>query len=108
MASNFKILIDRNQDRIHLRLYGDFDGSSAHELLNLLRKYWRSVSKIHIYTEGLNHIHPFGLNIFSKNFGVMNNCAKRIAFSGDNAPGSYGTASGYFFVISGDWHKACC
>lgn len=85
MASNFKILIDRSENRIHVRLYGDFDGSSAHELLNLLRRYWHNASKIHIYTEGLNHIHPFGLNIFYKRFGIMNDCAARIAFSGDKA-----------------------
>ena len=34
MASNFQINVNRLEDRIQLKLYGDFDGSSAHELLN--------------------------------------------------------------------------
>ena len=46
MASNFSIKIGWNVDRVHLRLYGDFDGSSAHELLNLLRKICQSDNKI--------------------------------------------------------------
>lgn len=86
MASNFKILIDHSEDRIHLRLYGDFDGSSAHELLNLLRKYGHNASKINIHTQGLNQIYPFGVNIFIKSFGIINECVDRIAFSGDRAP----------------------
>jgi hypothetical protein len=86
MASNFKILIRRKADRIHLRLYGDLDGSSAYELINLLRKYGHSASKIHIHTQGLNQIHPFGLNIFKKSFRIINDCTDRIAFSGDKAP----------------------
>ncbi len=86
MASNFSIKIGWNVDRVHLRLYGDFDGSSAHELLNLLRKICQSDNKILIYTEGLNHIHPFGLNIFHKNLRTINNGAKEIVYSGDLSP----------------------
>jgi len=37
MASNFQITFNRHEDSMHLRLYGDFDGSSAHELINLLK-----------------------------------------------------------------------
>ena len=86
MAANFKILTDRSEDRIHLRLYGDFDGSSAFELIHLLKKYRPHASKIHIHTQGLNQIHPFGLDIFNKSYGIMNECVNRIAFSGDKAP----------------------
>jgi len=86
MASNFNIKIGRNADRIHLRLYGDFDGSSAHELLNLLRKICQSDNKILIHTEGLNHVHPFGLDIFHTNLGAINHGAEGIVYSGDRAP----------------------
>ena len=85
MASNFKILISRSEGSIHLGLYGDFDGSSAHELINLLKKYSHSDSKIHIYTDGLNQLHPFGMSIFNKSIGIMNDCADQISFSGDKA-----------------------
>ena len=86
MASNFSIKIGRNADRTHLRLYGDFDGSSAHELLNLLKKIYQSDNKILIHTEGLNHVHPFGLDIFHSNLGSINHGAEGIVYSGDRAP----------------------
>ena len=86
MASNFNIKIGWNLDRIHLRLYGDFDGSSAHELLNIIGKICRSDNNIHIYTEGLNQVHPFGLNTFHNKLGAINASAERILYSGDRAP----------------------
>ena len=85
MASNFKILIRRSEGSIHLGLHGDFDGSSAHELINLLKKYSHSDAEIHIYTDGLNQLHPFGMRIFTKSIGIMNDCADRILFFGDKA-----------------------
>jgi hypothetical protein len=33
MASNFRIFIHRNNDKLHLRLVGDFDGTSAFEFM---------------------------------------------------------------------------
>lgn len=86
MASNFNINIGWNVDHIHLRLFGDFDGSSAHELLNLLRKICRNNNQILIYTSGLNHVHPFGLDVFHKNLGAVNGGAEEIAYSGDRSP----------------------
>jgi hypothetical protein len=85
MASNFKILLDRSQDRIHLKLYGDFDGSSAHELLILLKNNSYGTLEICIQTEGLKHIHPFGLNIFYRGVRAINSCADRIVFTGKKA-----------------------
>ncbi len=38
MASNFGISINRNSDNLHLKLFRNFDGISAHELLNALKK----------------------------------------------------------------------
>jgi len=38
MASNFGISINRNSDNLHLELFRNFDGISAHKLLNVLKK----------------------------------------------------------------------
>ena len=38
MASNFRLFLHETGDSLHLKLYGDFDGSSAHELINALKK----------------------------------------------------------------------
>jgi hypothetical protein len=85
MASNFQITSNRLEESIHLKLYGDFDGSSAHELLNLLRSYSHDTLKIYIQTDGLKHIYPFGLNTFLKNYRIINGCADRIVFTGKKA-----------------------
>jgi len=39
MALNFKIICHKNSENLHLKLMGDFDGSSAYELINTLKKY---------------------------------------------------------------------
>ena len=46
MASNFKIFIHRNDDNLHLRLMGDFDGSSAFELINALKAHTKEPDKL--------------------------------------------------------------
>lgn len=42
MASNFRILSYKTRDSLHLKLTGDFDGNSAHELLNTLMEHGTS------------------------------------------------------------------
>ena len=37
MAANFRIFLHETRDSLHLKLDGDFDGSSAHELFNTLK-----------------------------------------------------------------------
>ena len=39
MASNFQIFSYKTKDSLHLKLAGDFDGSSAHELINKLLEH---------------------------------------------------------------------
>ncbi len=85
MAPNFQITFNRVENSIHLKLQGDFDGTSAHELINLLKDKSHGTSKIHIHTDGLKDIHPFGLTTFLKGFKIMNGCADRIVFTGKNA-----------------------
>ncbi len=74
MATNFKITLHQNSDNLHLMLEGDFDGSSAHELLNILEKSCRLVSKVFIHTSGLWHIHPFGSSLFQSHLSCLKPC----------------------------------
>ena len=85
MAPNFRMTYYRYEDGIHLKLYGDFDGSSAHELLNLLKVKSHDRLKIYIHTDGLKHLCPFGLNTFIKGFRVINGRVDRIEFAGKKA-----------------------
>ncbi len=85
MASNFKISIHRNSENLHLRLMGDFDGSSAWQLLNVLKKTSNRVYKIIIHTSSLNTVYPFGRDTFHSNLSDLNGCPIRLLFTGEHA-----------------------
>ena len=85
MASNFKISTHQNSDSIHLKLVGDFDGTSAWELLNILKKGCRSVSKIFIHCSCLSQIDPFGRDVFRNNIPSVMKPSVIPLFTGENA-----------------------
>ncbi len=65
MAGNFNIYVTKAGDHMRHKLNGDFDGSSASELLNLLNNGdLSSTSKILVDTDFLRNIHPFGLDVW--------------------------------------------
>ena len=82
MANNFKFLSNRLRDRIHLKLYGDFDGSSACELIKILKNYRNDSNQIFIDTNNINSIHPFGIDVFKKNLGVLDININNIIITG--------------------------
>ena len=71
MGKNFKFLSDSTRDRISIKLYGDFDGSSAFELINVLKNNRNGSNQIIIDTDNLNTIHSFGMDVFKKNLCVL-------------------------------------
>ena len=85
MSVNFKISIHRNSDNLHLKLMGDFDGSSACELINVLKANAYGTSKVFIHTSCLNQIHPFGRNVFCNNLHVMKGGSFKFVFTGDKS-----------------------
>jgi hypothetical protein len=85
MARNFNISIHRNSDSLHLKLKGDFDGSSACELINVLETNSYKTSKVFIHTSCLNKIHPFGRQVFCNNFNVVNGESPKFVFTGEKA-----------------------
>ena len=85
MASNFKILIHRNDENLHLKLIGDFDGSSAWELINGMKRHCHGISRIFIHTNCLKHVHPFGRDILHKNLLAPIAKSVRVVFTGDKA-----------------------
>jgi len=85
MASNFKISSHQNGDNLHLMLIGDFDGSSAWELINVLKKNTNNVFKIIIHTNSLKSIYPFGRDTFRRNLSDMNSRSFHVLFTGENA-----------------------
>jgi len=83
MAANFKIFIYKNSENLHLKLTGDFDGSSAHEALNVLASNCIGASKVFIHTNCLKRIHPFGWEIFHKKLEALNNRSFSVLFTGE-------------------------
>jgi len=84
MASNFHIYSFKTRDSLHLKLAGDFDGSSAHELVNTLLEHGNKFYEIFIDTNELNTIHPFGKDVFQKKLGTSSKLYRNLVFIGKN------------------------
>jgi len=85
MASNFQIFVHRNSDSLHLRLAGDFDGSSAFELLDTVKENGSGLRRVFIHTGSLKTIHPFGAHVFEKNLSDLKGLSLQLLFTGEHA-----------------------
>ena len=85
MASNFRISTHQNSDNLHLKLAGDFDGTSAWELLNILKKNCGKASKIFVHCSCLKEIDPFGRDVFHNNIHSVIGEAIFLLFTGEKA-----------------------
>ena len=84
MASNFQIVSYKTRDSLHLKLSGDFDGSSAHELINKLLENGGDYYQIFIDTNDLKTIHPFGGNLFENKYASLKKHLVQLLFIGEN------------------------
>ena len=84
MASNFHIYSFKTRDSLHLKLAGDFDGSSAYELINTLIEHGKDFYEIFIDINDLKSIHPFGRDVFQKNLRASNKLFRNLVFIGKN------------------------
>jgi stage II sporulation protein AA (anti-sigma F factor antagonist) len=83
MAKNFRVLSgEKNNRLVRIQLQGDFDGTSAHELVNILHYYLASYPKVAIDTEGLKTINAFGLDVFLMRIKLLRRHHARIVFTG--------------------------
>jgi hypothetical protein len=64
---------------------GDFDGTSACELLNVLEKSCNGVYKVFIHTSSLKNIYPFDRDILHRDLRNLRGQPFRILFTGENA-----------------------
>ncbi|MGD8229449.1 MAG: hypothetical protein PVI20_16850 [Desulfobacteraceae bacterium] len=71
MAVDFKISVHQNADNLHLKPEGDFDGRSAYELLNILKKRCRFASRAFNHTNGSNHIDSIGISTFHNHLRML-------------------------------------
>ena len=100
MAKNHKIFVHRNSENIHMKLVGDFDGSLAYELLNLLKENCTAVPKIFIHTNCLRTVNSFGRQVFHKNFNHIDSQSTQLLFTGEFASQLIPENNGLSHIIS--------
>jgi hypothetical protein len=85
MGSTFKILSHCNENCIHLKLLGEFDGKAAQELLNILKLRSRRSSRVFIHTSSLSEVHPFGIALFKDKCAGFCDKSGSLIFTGEHA-----------------------
>jgi hypothetical protein len=84
MANNFHIFSHKTTETLHIKLTGDFDGSSASELINALSDNQNRYYQIFINTTELNDIHPFGQEVLHGRLSELNDQGSGVIFIGKN------------------------
>lgn len=85
MSGNFDIFVHRNSDNLHLKLSGDFDGSSACELISLLEEQSDAANRVIIHTSGLGTVHSFGCELFQRHMRRVHSISGKILLTGENS-----------------------
>lgn len=85
MACKFKIIVHKKSRSLHLKLAGDFDGTSAFQLIHSMKTRKNRASKVFIHTSNLENIYPFGKNVFENNLDSLLGKAISLVFTGEKA-----------------------
>ena len=83
MASNFRLFSYKNHNSLHLQLYGDFDGDSAHQLIHALKSDDNAES-VFVDTNDLNKVYRFGISVFEKELRALMKKPGGLIFIGKN------------------------
>ena len=89
MALNFGITISKGRSNFQLKLEGDFDATSAYELIYAIKKLPEDTVMIYVNTNCLKEIHPSGLDVFNGFMNSFNGQSDRIVFTGHNSTQLY-------------------
>lgn len=83
VAKNFRVSTKKNGDKsLAFQLFGDFDASSACELINLLDESVAKSTKVAIDTDGLRNVNRFGLDVLLPRITRLNNTRVDIEVTG--------------------------
>ena len=85
MAANFEICVNREEHTLNLKLMGDFDGTSANELIEVLKGNRSGVTMAMIETNGLERLDPTGKKMFHREVHTLKDFCYRLVFTGRNA-----------------------
>lgn len=81
MSANFEIRIREAKDNLYMELKGDFDGSSAWELVNTIMLKDKGIGKIFVNTDNVGEVIPFGSAVFESLVGTGIIPKERLLFS---------------------------
>lgn len=82
MSMNFQIDYKRENGDLYVSPVGDFDGSSAWELIHLIDEQYDGQGRVHIDTGRLCRVCPFGCNTFQCQFYKSRVPARQLLFRG--------------------------
>jgi anti-anti-sigma factor len=84
MANNFAIAVQKIGSQVIIKPEGDFDGTSACEIIALLDDVSREASWIVVDTNHIKKIYSFGLNVFLKHIKSIKYRDIQLDFNGKN------------------------
>ena len=83
MAKNFRVCAKEiGKQSLSLQLFGDFDATSACELIHLLTERIKTNAKVAIDTDGLKTINAFGLDVFLPRMSRLTNTRMDVEVTG--------------------------
>lgn len=106
MSTNFQIDVKKSNGDLHVSPRGDFDGSSAWELINLLHAQYTGKGQVFVETHGLREICPFGCSTFQSQLNQSWLPADRLLFSGER--GLEIAPEGSKVTVASEKHKCQC
>ena len=84
MANNFHMFKHKTNESLHIKLTGDFDGSSASELINALVDNQNRYYQIFINATEIKNIDPFGLDVLQNRLSEIRDQGPGVIFIGKN------------------------
>ena len=83
MSANFQIKVKKRNGNLRVSPSGDFDGSSAWELLNFLDQEYDGSGQVIIDTNKLRNMCPFGCDTFRCRVQLSRLPSNRLSFEGE-------------------------
>jgi anti-anti-sigma regulatory factor len=84
MPQKFELSSCRTNDILHLKLLGEFDGSSACELVKKIKEDGAGASQIIVDTTEVRSIHPFGRMVLQNRLGQVSRKLIGLTFKGQH------------------------
>ncbi len=83
MSIHFQVTFRKNNGNLHVSPKGDFDGSSAWELVNLLQEQYEGTGRVFINTKNLRKVCSFGCRTFKCNIHLSRVPVNQLFFKGE-------------------------